>query len=88
LPGADGAPAPKLGHAATEPAMDMSHSGHDMSKMDHDMPKMDHDMPGMDHGSHAMGSLSFAAQCVWVVLTFALVVAATYITHFFTPVTF
>ena len=109
LPGADGAAAPKMGHAATEPTMDMSHAGHDMSKMDNDMPKMDHDMAGMDHdmpkmdhdmskmdpdmagmdhGNHEMGSISFAAQCVWVVLTFALVVAATYITHFFTPVTF
>ena len=59
-----------------------------MAKMDHDMPKMDPDMAGMDHGNHEMGSISLAAQSVWVVLTFALVVVATYITHFFTPISF
>ena len=111
LPGADGAPAPKMGHAATEPAMDMAHAGHDMSKMEHaghdmskmeheghdmskmehaghDMSKMDMEMPGMEHGEHAMGSISLGAQFAWVIGTLALVVLATYITHFFTPITF
>ena len=81
LPGADGAPALKMGHAATEPVMDMDHSHHDMSQTDHDMS-------GMNHGGHAPGSLSCVTQCVWVVLTFALVVIVTYITHFFTPINF
>ena len=74
LPGADGAPAAKLGHAAPEPSMVMNHGGHDMAEM--------------EDGEHTMGSISFGAQFAWVVATFTLVVAATYITHFFTPISF
>ena len=94
LPGADGAPAAKLGHAAPEPSMVMNHGGHDMGQMkhgEHDAAHMEHekhDMAQMEDGEHAMGSISFGAQFAWVVATFTLVVAATYITHFFTPISF
>jgi hypothetical protein len=71
LPGADGAPASKMGHTATESTVGMGHShhdmsktGHEMSKMDHGMSKTDHDMSAMNHGGHEMGSISFLTQCV------------------------
>ena len=86
LPGADQM-ASHMGHAPAEPAMHMNHSGHDMSKMDHDM-KMSDDMHHHDHGNHAMGSISYAAQITWIIGTFVVVIAATYITHVFTPITF
>jgi hypothetical protein len=57
LPGADGAPASKMGHTATGSTVGMGHSHHDMSKTDHDMS-------AMNHGGHEMGSISFVTQCV------------------------
>ena len=42
-------------------------------------------IPGTDHGNHGMGSISLASQVVRVVLTLAMVVAATYLTHLFIP---
>lgn len=95
LPGADGATVPAMGHVATDSSMgmdhshhDMSHMNHDTSKMDHDMPHRSHDMSRMDHRGHAMGSISFLAQCLWVLLTFTLVAGATFLAHMFTPITF
>ncbi|MEC7378128.1 MAG: DUF4396 domain-containing protein, partial [Pseudomonadota bacterium] len=60
LPGADGVPAPQMGHAASEGVMPKEHAGHDMSAMkhgEHDMAKMEHAghvMAGMKHGDHDM----------------------------------
>ena len=144
LPGADGAPTPQMGHAASDRSMQHQHAGHDMAGMahaghdmagmkhgehdmakvehaghdmagmkhgehdmakmeraghdmagmqhgEHDMAKMEHgghDMAGMGHAGHAMGSISVFAQSVWVLLTLVLLVLATYVTHFFTPITF
>ena len=81
LPGVDGVPVPETRHAARESAMDTA-------GMHHDMPKMEPEMRGMDHGDHGMGSISLVSQIVWAVLILAMVVAATSITHLFTPVTF
>ena len=90
LPGADGGPAPQMGHATSEKSMVMDPEGHGMKHMGggegagHGMAHMKHGA----HDGHQMGSISLAAQSSWVVGTLALVVLTTYITHYFAPISF
>lgn len=83
LPGADGTPAPEMGHTASEPGMQAGHAGHSMAGMTHG-----DDGAQMEHSEHAMGAISLGSQFAWIVGTFCLVALATYVTHFFAPITF
>ncbi|MCL6284030.1 DUF4396 domain-containing protein [Ruegeria sp. 2012CJ41-6] len=76
LPGADG-PAPDMGHRSSEMA---GHEGMEMGgQMDHDM-KRDHKM--------AMRSVPTGQALAWIIGTYALLIAALWLTSRMTPITF
>lgn len=72
LPGAD-APAPDLGHRSPEPAMAMAEGG---------------DMTGMDHASMEIPSLPKSRAIAWLAGTYAILLAAIWLTSLVVPIKF
>ncbi len=78
LPGADG-PAEALGHRSTEPSMAMQGSGMDMGT---------HGGGKGGHGGMQMAELSPATAAFWIVVSFAVLIAALLITNIYAPIRF